>query len=64
MMTEAGNLGERDQTFREYERIVDPKYLNEIRAAARQFSTKLLSRKSSVAEYNLNLFCWTSDCRR
>jgi hypothetical protein len=56
MMAEAGNLDARDQTFREYERIVDPKYLDEIRAAAKQFSTKLLSRKSSVAECAIRNF--------
>jgi len=30
-------------------RVVDPKYLDETRAGAKQFSTKLLSRKSCVA---------------
>jgi len=50
MMAEAGWLDPVDKTFREYERIVDPKYLHEIRAAAKQFSTKLLSCASTVAE--------------
>jgi hypothetical protein len=56
MMSEAGTLDPMDETFREYERIVDPKYLDEIRAAAKQFSTKLLSRKSSVAECAIRNF--------
>ena len=46
MMAEAGVLDQIDETFREYERVVDPKYLDEIRAAAKQFSTKLLSRQA------------------
>jgi hypothetical protein len=36
--------------FGNTKRIVDPKYLDEIRAAAKQFSTKLLSRKARVAD--------------
>jgi len=56
MMAEAGLLDPMDKTFREYERIVDPKYLDEIRAAAQQFSTKGLSRKSSVAECAIRNF--------
>lgn len=31
MMSEAGALDPADETFREYERIVDPRYLDEIR---------------------------------
>jgi hypothetical protein len=50
MMPEAGALDPADQTSREYERVVDPKYPDEIRTAATQFSTKLLSRQSRVAE--------------
>lgn len=56
MMSEAGALDPVNQTFREYERVVDPKYLEEIRAGAMQFSTKLLSRKSSVAECAIRSF--------
>jgi hypothetical protein len=56
MMAEAGNLDARDRTFREYERVVDPKYLDELRAAAKQFSTKLLSRTSSVGECAIRNF--------
>jgi hypothetical protein len=56
MMSEAGVLDPMDETLREYERVVDPKYLDEVRAAAKQFSTKLLSRKSSVAECAIRNF--------
>ena len=35
MMAEAGALDPLDETFREYERVVDPKYLEEIRAEAK-----------------------------
>lgn len=56
MMTEAGGLDPIDETFREYERVVDAKYLDEIRAQAKQFSTKLLSRKSVVAECAIRSF--------
>jgi hypothetical protein len=56
MMAEAGLLDSTDETFREYERVVDTKYLDEIRAEAKQFSTKLLSRKSGVAECAIRHF--------
>lgn len=56
MMTEAGALDPLDETFREYERVVDPKYLEEVRAQAKQFSTKLLSRQSAVAECAIRSF--------
>jgi hypothetical protein len=56
MMSDAGVLDPTNETFREYERVVDPKYLEEIRAGAKQFSTKLLSRKSSVAECAIRNF--------
>jgi hypothetical protein len=56
MMAEAGALDPTDETFREYERVVDPKYLDEIREQAKQFSTKLLSRRSSVAECAIRNF--------
>ncbi len=56
MMSEARVLDPTNETFREYERIVDPKYLDEIRAGAKQFSTKLLSRKASVAECAIRNF--------
>jgi hypothetical protein len=56
MMAEAGVLDPTHETFREYERVVDAKYLEEIRAEAKQFSTKLLSRKSGVAECAIRNF--------
>jgi len=56
MMAEAGVLDPADETFREYERIVDAKYLEEIRAEAKHFSTKLLSRRSRLAECAIRTF--------
>jgi len=56
MMAEAGALDPADETFREYERVVDPKYLDEIRAQAKQFSTKLLSRRARLAECAIRSF--------
>ena len=56
MMSEAGVLDPTNETFREYERIVDLKYLDETRATAKQFSTKLLSRKARVAECAIRSF--------
>jgi hypothetical protein len=49
MLAEAGDLDPADETSREYERLVDPKYLDQIRTEAKQFSNKLLSRQSGVA---------------
>ena len=48
-MPDAGALDPADETCREYERVVDPKYLDQIRAEAKQFYNKLLSRRSGVA---------------
>jgi hypothetical protein len=56
MLADAGALDPADETCREYERVVDPKYLEEIRAQAKQFSTKLLSRQSKVAECAIRKF--------
>jgi hypothetical protein len=56
MMAEAGTLDPADMTFREYERVVDPKYLEEIRAQAKQFSTKRLSHQSRIAECAIRNF--------
>jgi hypothetical protein len=50
MMAEAGALDPADETCREYERVVDPKYLDQIRTEAKQFSTKLLSRQSKSCQ--------------
>jgi hypothetical protein len=56
MMAEAGAVDPADETFREYERIVDAKYLEEIRAEAKHFSTKLLSRRARLAECAIRSF--------
>ncbi len=56
MMVEAGFLDAFDKTCREYERVVDPKYLDQIRAEAKGFSTKLLSRKAALAECAIRNF--------
>lgn len=39
-----------DETCREYERVVDPKYLDQIRAEAKKLSTKRLARRSGMGE--------------
>jgi hypothetical protein len=49
MLADAGALDPADETCREYERVVDPKYLDQIRTEAKHFSNKLLSRQSGVA---------------
>ncbi len=56
MMVEAGALDSTHETSREYERVVDPKYLDEIREQAKQFSTKRLSRHSRAAECAIRCF--------
>jgi hypothetical protein len=56
MLAEAGALDPTVETCREYERVVDAKYLDEIRAQAKQFSTKLLSRRSRVAKCAIRSF--------
>ena len=50
MMAAAGAVDPADDTCREYERVVDAKYLDQIRTEAKQFSTKSLSRQSGVAK--------------
>ena len=50
MMTEAGALDPTDETLGEYERLVDPRYLDQIRMQAKEFSAKRLSRQSGLAE--------------
>ena len=50
MLADAGALDPEDETCREYERVVDPKYLDQIRMLAKQFSTRSLSRQSGVAK--------------
>src|SRR5438067_2256102 len=56
MMTEAGLLDARDETLREYERIVDAAYLEEVRDAANHFPTKRLSRQARLAECAIRNF--------
>jgi hypothetical protein len=56
MMDEAAELDPTHETFREYERIVDPKYLDQIRVQAKHFSTKRLSRNSGLAEDTIRRF--------
>jgi hypothetical protein len=48
MLADAGALDSADETCREYERVVDANYLDEIRTQAKRFSNKLLSRQSGV----------------
>jgi hypothetical protein len=56
MLADAGALDPADETRREYERVVDATYLDQIRAEAKQFSTKFLSRQSRVAECAMRHF--------
>ena len=56
MTAEAGLLDPVDETCREYERVVDLKYLEETRAQAKEFSTKCLSRKAALAECAIRNF--------
>jgi len=50
MLADAGALDPADETCREYERVVDAKCLDHIRAQAKQFSTRSLTRQSGVAK--------------
>jgi len=56
MLADAGALDPADETFREYERVVDPKYLDQIRAEAKGFSTKRLARLSRLGECTIRNF--------
>ena len=56
MMPDAGSLDAADVTCREYERVVDAKYLDQIRIEAKQFSNKRLSRQSGVARSAIMTF--------
>jgi hypothetical protein len=56
MLAEAGDLDPAHETSREYERVVDPKYLDEIRAQAKEFSTKRLARQSRLTECTIRNF--------
>jgi hypothetical protein len=48
MLVDAGALDPADETCREYERVVDAKYLDQIRTEAKQFSTNRLSRQARL----------------
>jgi hypothetical protein len=50
MLPAAEALDPADETCREYKRVIDEKYLDEIRAQAVQFSTRSLSRQSAIAK--------------
>jgi len=56
MLPEAEVLDPADETCREYERVVDPKYLDQIRAEAMKFSTKRLARRSRMGECTIRNF--------
>jgi hypothetical protein len=56
MMSGAATVDRADETAREYERVVDASYLDEIRAQSEQFSTKLLSRTARLAECAIRKF--------
>jgi hypothetical protein len=56
MMTDAGILDPTHETFREYKRVVDEKYFDEIRMQAKQFSTKRLARNSGLVEDTIRRF--------
>ena len=51
MLAKAGaQLDPMDETCREYERVVDPKCLDQIGTEAKEFSTKPLHCQSRLAE--------------
>jgi len=54
MLADEGVLESADETCREYERVVNVKYLDQIRTQAKQFSTRSLARKSGVAKWRNN----------
>jgi hypothetical protein len=57
MLAEAGaQLDPVDETCREYERVVDPKYLDQIRIEAKKITTKRLHRQSKLAEGTIRKF--------
>ena len=49
MLPDAEAVDAADETCREYERVVDPTYVDKIRTLAKEFSNKRLSRQSGVA---------------
>ena len=56
MMPDAAALDPADETSREYERVIDPKYLDQIRTEAKGFSTKRLARVSRLGECTIRNF--------
>ena len=56
MLADAGAIEPADETCREYERVVDAKYLDQIRTEAKQFSIRSLSRQSGVAKCAIRNF--------
>jgi hypothetical protein len=60
MMAEAGALDPTHETFREYERVVDPKYLEQIRAEAkelqRQFGTFSVNNFRRSCSHRLHFY--------
>jgi hypothetical protein len=50
MLADAGAVDPADETCREYERVVDARYLDQLRTQAKQFSTRSLTRQSGVAK--------------
>jgi hypothetical protein len=56
MLADAGALDPADETCREYERVVDAKYLDQIRTEAKEFSTKRLARLSRLGECTIRNF--------
>ena len=56
MLADAGLVDPADETCREYERVVNAKYLEEILAQAKEFVTKLLSRKAVLAQCAIRNF--------
>jgi len=56
MLAEAGDLDPADETSREYERVVDPRYLDQIRTEVKDFSTKRLARVSRLGECTIRNF--------
>lgn len=60
MMVEAGFLDAFDKTCREYERVVDPKYLDQIRAEEKAFFSNahnLRARQVKPGHYGLTGIC-------
>jgi hypothetical protein len=55
VMPGAGALDPADETSRDYERVIDPKYLDQIRTQAKEFSNKSLTSIGSCEVRNHEL---------